>query len=619
MKKEYIMSDEDKILKRMKIDQNRAKRRASNKTSSPHEEKKHSKVKIKEEWSPSSNPDVNHKYQNHLDSNFDSESDSSSIHMSISQVSSVGHFRDVTSESSAEDIVNAIVATPKDASHVIMCLMRNQKEALSVMSRIINSPDHALTLISHFIQFPASAMLLISKIMNSPLDALSVFTQFMSSPTDALQIITKVMSSPSDVLTFMQELTNRPQEALDIMNKFMQSPAEALQLINKMINHTCSVENHHINGQNDCCMENETIKLILNKSPSSSIPSPSSSSSTTTTQQQQQQQQHVGTSVHISNSPQSLPEAHYHEAEYNNKSYLDYQKTSELLEEVVRDINEQPSQSGGSKCIDSIICEAIKLEYDAPQMHSTNFELNESENAKIEELIISNKALQTPVDTDLTEISLLISEIKSDPDNSKLDPMLLKVINLTSIAIRRLIKMSKKISAFKKMCQEDQIALLKGGCTEMMIMRSVMQYDTDRATWTIPHSQETANIHSDILKLAKGNVYEEHDRFIRNFDPKLRTDERIILILCAITLFNPNRPSTVHKDVIKLEQNSYYYLLRRYLGSVYGGCEARSIFLQLLEKIQEVHKLNEEIISVYLDVNPSQVEPLLREIFDLKV
>lgn len=26
-----------------------------------------------------------------------------------------------------------------------------------------------------------------------------------------------------------------------------------------------------------------------------------------------------------------------------------------------------------------------------------------------------------------------------------------------------------------------------------------------------------------------------------------------------------------------------------------------------------------DIISVYLDVNPSQVEPLLREIFDLKV
>lgn len=89
-------------------------------------------------------------------------------------------------------------------------------------------------------------------------------------------------------------------------------------------------------------------------------------------------------------------------------------------------------------------------------------------------------------------------------------------------------------------------------------------------------------------------------------------------------------------------QNSYFFLLRRYLESVYDGCEARSIFLQLLRKIQEVRKLNEgeeilniigtrkkvinkaleiltDVISVYLDANPSQVEPLLREIFDLKV
>lgn len=66
------------------------------------------------------------------------------------------------------------------------------------------------------------------------------------------------------------------------------------------------------------------------------------------------------------------------------------------------------------------------------------------------------------------------------------DPQLLKIINLTAIAIRRLIKMSKKINAFKNMCQEDQVALLKGGCTEMMILRSVMQYDDgDRCTWKV--------------------------------------------------------------------------------------------------------------------------------------
>lgn len=104
------------------------------------------------------------------------------------------------------------------------------------------------------------------------------------------------------------------------------------------------------------------------------------------------------------------------------------------------------------------------------------------------------------------------------------------------------------------MCQEDQVALLKGGCTEMMILRSVMQYDCDRAFWNIPSANAT-NIRADILKLCpKGNVYEEHENFIKTFDIKLRTDERIILILCAITLFSPDRANVIHRDVIKLEQ-----------------------------------------------------------------
>lgn len=74
---------------------------------------------------------------------------------------------------------------------------------------------------------------------------------------------------------------------------------------------------------------------------------------------------------------------------------------------------------------------------------------------------------------------------RSQSNQNQHDPLLLKVVNLTAIAIRRLIKMSKKISAFKNMCQEDQLALLKAGSTEMMILRSAMQYDCDRASWKV--------------------------------------------------------------------------------------------------------------------------------------
>lgn len=62
------------------------------------------------------------------------------------------------------------------------------------------------------------------------------------------------------------------------------------------------------------------------------------------------------------------------------------------------------------------------------------------------------------------------------------------------------------------------------------------------------------NIRADVLKLAKCNIYEKHQMYIGDFDKKWRCDTKIIPIMCAITLFTPDRSRTVHSDVIKLEQ-----------------------------------------------------------------
>ena len=59
------------------------------------------------------------------------------------------------------------------------------------------------------------------------------------------------------------------------------------------------------------------------------------------------------------------------------------------------------------------------------------------------------------------------------------------VINLTELAIKRIIKMAKQIYSFSQLCQEDQVALLKGGCIELMVLRSVMNYDTEKQTWQV--------------------------------------------------------------------------------------------------------------------------------------
>ncbi|KAK9747312.1 Zinc finger, C4 type (two domains) [Popillia japonica] len=262
----------------------------------------------------------------------------------------------------------------------------------------------------------------------------------------------------------------------------------------------------------------------------------------------------------------------------NNNSNTDYVNISndakQTAKVVLEEVRSTPVEANS---IESILCEAIKLEFEA---YSS---------------IASYKALLTPVDDDISSLIGDDGRFKGKPDAILANPALVDVINLTAVAIRRLIKMAKKINAFKNMCQEDQVALLKGGCTEMLMLRSLMNYDESKQIWSIPHRKEyLSSLKADVLKLAKGNFYQEHERFIQTFDPKWRTDENIVLILCAIALFTPDRPRVIHQDVIKLEQNSYYYLLRRYLESTFPGCEAKSTFLKLIQKISELHKLNEE-------------------------
>ena len=79
----------------------------------------------------------------------------------------------------------------------------------------------------------------------------------------------------------------------------------------------------------------------------------------------------------------------------------------------------------------------------------------------------------------LPSVFQLHASATAEPNN------LISVINLTDLAIKRIIKMAKQISPFINMCQEDQIALLKGGCTELMILRSIISYNPEKNSWSV--------------------------------------------------------------------------------------------------------------------------------------
>ncbi|KDR10212.1 nuclear hormone receptor HR96 isoform X2 [Zootermopsis nevadensis] len=564
MRKDYIMSEEDKVMKRQKIELNRAKKRPLS------DRENHSKLK-----------------RELLDDTLESVADPG---LSVSSVSSCPD----QDRLSAPEVSKAWIAD--DA--------RQPDQNFEDLYRLHTiSPRASTSTDRHQMSEP----------FPSPTSAASIPSP--SSPPDSATV------AASKTLEMLSENTNKHICAVSVIT----SPV----LPSQVLSHPCmsdqdgsvmqrSILHHtsreaHIPESNDTPLLSSLISSAKTDemSPETYIMSSSQPAPVVSVIKKE-----VSASQNVSswNSRRRNDMITSTDSQWNGMAHNNLRENA--AKEILQDVQRIPIAPNS---IESILSEAIKLEFEAysslAKSHQNSRELNDAERAKLNELIVANKALHEPLDDDL---STLVGDDTRFKTNAEHSPMLLDVINLTAIAIRRLIKTSKKINAFKNMCQEDQVALLKGGCTEILILRSAMTYDPDTDLWKIPHTQEYLNVKVDVLKEASGNIYEEHQRFLRTFDPRWRTDENIMLILSAITLFTPDRPRVVHHDVIKLEQNSYYYLLRRYLESIYPGCEARSVFLKLIQKISELHRLNDDHVRVYLDVNPKDVEPLLIEIFDLK-
>ncbi|KAI1691092.1 nuclear hormone receptor HR96 [Ditylenchus destructor] len=93
------------------------------------------------------------------------------------------------------------------------------------------------------------------------------------------------------------------------------------------------------------------------------------------------------------------------------------------------------------------------------------------------ELIRANSVLDEP---------LVIPSERISGHNQPLDPAnlsLLDVIRISDLAMRRIISMAKQISLFMGLGQEDQLALLKGGLTELLILRGAMVFDPRKDAW----------------------------------------------------------------------------------------------------------------------------------------
>ena len=95
----------------------------------------------------------------------------------------------------------------------------------------------------------------------------------------------------------------------------------------------------------------------------------------------------------------------------------------------------------------------------------------------------------------------------SSTTQSKVD-----IVNMADGAIRRLVKMTKKIASFRALDHHDQLTLLKNTCMEYLILRGAMSYNAKSNVWAGPTPNSGYVVKMDAMKETQANLFESSIR-----------------------------------------------------------------------------------------------------------
>ncbi|XP_046918193.2 nuclear hormone receptor HR96 [Dermatophagoides farinae] len=193
-------------------------------------------------------------------------------------------------------------------------------------------------------------------------------------------------------------------------------------------------------------------------------------------------------------------------------------------------------------------------------------------------------------------------------------------VQVTEAAIRRLIQMSNKLSSFNRLSQSDKIALLKSSIIEMFCIRATTNFNVENNFWYFIDDQNKglSLVSMEVLTAAQINFL-SHKEFAIKYQSEFRNDNVIADLLTAIILFRPSRATISVPDIVHEEFLNYCYLLNRYLHVKHDGdsCAAKTSFITLMHRLEELFHLSEDIVRIYMDLNPQNAGQLFVELFDL--
>uniref|UniRef100_A0A8D2C6C0 Nuclear receptor subfamily 1 group I member 2 n=1 Tax=Sus scrofa TaxID=9823 RepID=A0A8D2C6C0_PIG len=206
---------------------------------------------------------------------------------------------------------------------------------------------------------------------------------------------------------------------------------------------------------------------------------------------------------------------------------------------------------------------------------------------------------------------------KPPADNSgkEIFSLLPHIADMSTYMFKGIINFAKVISYFRDLPIEDQISLLKGATFELCQLRFNTVFNAETGTWEcgrLSYSLEDPS--GGFQQLLLQPMLKFHYML-----KKLQLHKEEYVLMQAISLFSPDRPGVVQRQVVDQLQERFAITLKAYIECNRPQPAHRFLFLKIMAMLTELRSINAQHTQRLLriqDIHPFAT-PLMQELFSI--
>ncbi|KAK6759324.1 hypothetical protein RB195_021114 [Necator americanus] len=205
---------------------------------------------------------------------------------------------------------------------------------------------------------------------------------------------------------------------------------------------------------------------------------------------------------------------------------------------------------------------------------------------------------------DVLAANLVYKSYEGCIDPSRPDEFNPHLVNFAEGSIRRFVRMLRRLPCFSLFCIQDQCILIRRSCVPFMVIHGAISY--------IPNDPRLIG---QPLDPRLSEVLPHCIRYYSSFKDELRSNESVILILGLLTVFDAESVGIQNKEGVSRQFSFYSSLLQRFLYSLDGndGVLSAADYRHLMERLGAVGDVACQALTITRELDTTDVERLLHE------